>query len=79
MVRNRISEEIKYETEVLPFPLQTRLMGPLRTAALAQGKTDMINFWSGQNTVSLKHTRATELMQALIAETTRILLFASSG
>lgn len=73
MISNRISEDINYQTEVLPFPLQTRLMGPLRAAALAQGKTDMINFWSGQNAVNLKHTKATELMQALIAETTHIL------
>ncbi|MFA6086268.1 NAD(P)H-dependent flavin oxidoreductase [Mucilaginibacter sp.] len=69
MIRNRISEEVNYETEVLPFPLQTRLMGPLRAAALAQGKTDMINFWSGQNAVNLKHTKATELMKTLITET----------
>lgn len=69
LIRNRISEEISYETEVLPFPLQTRLMGPLRAAAIAQGKTDMINFWSGQNAVSLKYTKAAELMAALIAET----------
>jgi nitronate monooxygenase len=69
LIRNRISEEINYETEVLPFPLQTRLMGPLRAAAIEQGKTDMINFWSGQNAVNLKHTKAAELMAALIAET----------
>jgi len=73
MIRNRISEEIKYETEVLPFPLQTRLMGPLRAAALAQGKTDMINFWSGQNTMNLKQSKAGDLMHALIAETQQIL------
>ena len=73
MIRNRITEEVKYETEVLPFPLQTRLMGPLRAAALAQGKTDMINFWSGQNAVNLKHTKAAELMQALVTETQLIL------
>jgi nitronate monooxygenase len=73
MIRNRISEEINYETEVLPFPLQTRLMGPLRAAAVAQGKTEMSNVWSGQNAVSLKHTKATELMQALITETQLIL------
>jgi nitronate monooxygenase len=73
MIRNRISEDVNYETEVLPFPLQTRLMGPLREAAIAQGKTDMINFWSGQNAVNLKHTKATELMQALITETGQIL------
>lgn len=73
MIRNRITEEVKYETEVLPFPLQTRLMGPLRAAAVAQGKTDMINFWSGQNAVNLKHTKAAELMQALVTETQLIL------
>ena len=73
MIRNRISEEVNYQTEVLPFPLQTLLMGPLRAAAIAQGKTDMINFWSGQNAVNLKHTKATELMQALITETGHIL------
>jgi nitronate monooxygenase len=68
MIRNRISEEISYTTEVLPFPLQTKLMGPLRTAAMEQGKTDMINFWAGQNAVNLKYTRADELMAALISE-----------
>lgn len=73
MIRNRISEDIKYEMPVLPFPLQTRLIAPLREAALAQGKTDMINFWSGQNAVNLKYTKADELMSALILETGEIL------
>jgi len=68
MVANRISNAIRYETEVLPFPLQTRLMGPLRAAAIEQGKTDMYNFWSGQNAVNLKYTSAKELMQVLIRE-----------
>lgn len=69
LIRNRISEEISYETEVLPFPLQTRLVAALRTAAMEQGKTDMINFWSGQNAVNLKYRKAGELMDALITET----------
>lgn len=68
MIGNRISSAIRYETEVLPFPLQTRLMGPLRAAAIEQGKTDMYNFWSGQNAVDLKYTSAKELMEALIRE-----------
>jgi nitronate monooxygenase len=72
MIRNRISEEINYEAEVLPFPLQTRLMAPLRAAALEQEKTDLINFWSGQNAADLKHTKATELMQSLISGMDRI-------
>lgn len=69
LIRNRISNEIKQETEVLPFPLQSRLVGQLKAAALTQGKTDLINFWSGQNTAGLKHTKASDLMQALISET----------
>ncbi|NII83793.1 nitronate monooxygenase [Pedobacter sp. SG908] len=68
MIANKISNAIRYETEVLPFPLQTRLMGPLRVAAIEQGKTDMYNFWSGQNAVNLKYTSAKELMEALIRE-----------
>jgi len=73
MIRNRISEDVPFETEVLPFPLQTRLLVPLKAAALAQGKTDMINFWSGQNAVSLKHHNVSALMQSLIEETSTIL------
>lgn len=72
MVANKIADEVKFETEVLPFPLQTKLVAPLRAAALAQGRTDMINFWSGQNTTNLKHNKADELMQALIRETTNL-------
>lgn len=69
MLSNRISDAIPFETEVLPFPLQTKLIAPLKAAALAQGKTEMISFWSGQNTSALKHHSADALMQALITET----------
>ena len=68
MIRNRISDEISFETEVLPFPLQSRFMGPIREAALAQGRTDLSIFWSGQNAVNLKAGTAAELMQSLIDE-----------
>ncbi|WP_347052151.1 hypothetical protein [Flavobacterium olei] len=69
MISNKISDAVPFETEVLPFPLQTKLIAPLKVAALAQGRTDMISFWSGQNTSNLKHHKAAELMQALISET----------
>ncbi|MBB6237458.1 nitronate monooxygenase [Pedobacter sp. AK013] len=68
MIGNRISSAIRYDIEVLPFPLQTRLMGPLRAAAIEQGKTDIYNFWSGQNAVNLKYTSAKELIEVLIRE-----------
>ncbi|MEO6283146.1 MAG: nitronate monooxygenase [Dyadobacter sp.] len=73
MVRNTISENVPNQTPVLPFPLQTRLISPLREAAMAQGRTDMINFWSGQNPVRIKLSKAGEIMQALVTETQAIL------
>jgi nitronate monooxygenase len=73
MLRNTISEHVPNQTPVLPFPLQTRLVAPLREAAMAQGRTDMINFWSGQNPVRIKLSKAGELMQALVTETHTIL------
>ncbi|MFB9076674.1 NAD(P)H-dependent flavin oxidoreductase [Flavobacterium procerum] len=73
MVSNKIAEEIAFETEVLPFPLQTKLITPLKIAALAQGRADLVNFWSGQNTANLKHRNASQLMQELIAETPKFI------
>jgi nitronate monooxygenase len=73
MIRNTISEGIPNQTSVLPFPLQTRLIAPLREAALAQGRKDMINFWSGQNPVHYKHSKAADLMQALVTETDQLI------
>ncbi|UBM60012.1 nitronate monooxygenase [Marinilongibacter aquaticus] len=58
------------ETEILPFPLQTSFMSALRKAAIEQEKWDMILFWGGQIAPILKHTKAKELMTALVEETT---------
>jgi nitronate monooxygenase len=69
MLRNRITEQIKGETTVLPFPLQTRFLAPLKVAALTRGQTDLVNFWAGQSAAILKHTKAARLMEALIEET----------
>jgi nitronate monooxygenase len=54
----------------LPFPLQSTFMAHLRKAALEQEKWDMVLFWGGQIAPILKHTKAKELMQSLIEETT---------
>jgi nitronate monooxygenase len=73
MIENRISKDIPFETEVLPFPLQTRLLAPLKATALAQGRTDMISFWSGQNANNLKHHKASTLMMELVNEAAHLL------
>ena len=68
---SRIAKEIRdKESNVLPFPLQTTFMSPLRKAALDQEKWDMILFWGGQIAPILKHTKAKELMHSLIEEAT---------
>jgi nitronate monooxygenase len=61
------------EKQLLPFPLQAHFMSSLRNAAINQQKWNMILFWSGQIAPILHHTKAKELMQSLIEETTEIL------
>ncbi len=70
-ITSRVAKEmLGNEANFLPFPLQTTFMSSLRKAALDQQKWDMVLFWGGQIAPILKHTKAKELMQALIEETT---------
>jgi len=70
-ITSRIAKDlIGKEENILPFPLQTTLILPLRKAALEQQKWDMILFWGGQISPILKHTKAKDLMHSLIEETT---------
>tara|TARA_R110000868_G_scaffold822_1_gene6080 strand:- start:7871 stop:8956 length:1086 start_codon:yes stop_codon:yes gene_type:complete len=69
-ITSRIAKEIiGKETDILPFPLQTTFMSPFRKAAIEQEKWDMILFWGGQIAPILKHTKAKELINSLIEET----------
>ncbi|MGN6397914.1 MAG: NAD(P)H-dependent flavin oxidoreductase [Mucilaginibacter sp.] len=68
-ITSRIAKDLLHkEAGFLPFPLQTTFMSPLRKAALDQQKWDMILFWGGQIAPILKHTKAKELMAALVEE-----------
>ena len=68
---NRIAREISGRDEdILPFPIQSRFMGPLRQAAIAREKWDLIFGWGGQIAPLLTHTGAARLMTALVEETT---------
>lgn len=72
-ITSRIAEElVGKEKDLLPFPLQSTFMSPLRKAAFEQEKWDMILFWGGQIAPLLKHKKAAILMQSLIKETTEI-------
>lgn len=69
-ITSRIAKDLySGEKDFLPFPLQTQFMAPLRKAALANEKWDMILFWGGQIAPLLKHTKAAELINAILEET----------
>lgn len=56
---------------VAPFPLQSWLMGKLKSAAIAQGRTDLFSLWAGQSAALIRHHDADELMESLVAEVNR--------
>jgi nitronate monooxygenase len=67
---NRIaSETAGKESSLLPFPLQSRLMGALRKAAMDQKEPGLFFAWAGQITTELQHRRVADLMKSLIDET----------
>ncbi len=70
--RGTVSEIAKQtqgrDLELAPYPLQGLFMRPLRKAALEQGRTDLISFWSGQSAPLIKHHRAKDLFNSLISE-----------
>jgi nitronate monooxygenase len=69
-ISTRVAHDlIGNEGNILPFPLQTTFMSPLRKAALDQQKHEMVLFWGGQIAPILKHRKAATLMQSLLDET----------
>jgi nitronate monooxygenase len=67
---SRLGQELSgNEKQFLPFPLQAHFMSSLRQAAIAQKKTDLLMFWSGQVAPALKHRTVSGLMNDILAET----------
>lgn len=73
-ISTRIGKELlNKENAILPFPLQTTFMGPLRKAAIEKEKWDLVMFWGGQIAPVLKYRKAADLMESLVRETAEIL------
>lgn len=67
---NRITRDMTgHEKDLLPFPLQSRFVGAFRQEAIEQKKWELLSAWSGQVAPLLTHTKAADLMNALVAET----------
>lgn len=61
------------EQPVAPFPLQSWLMGRLKQAATAQGRSDLVSLWAGQAAPLIRHHTAHDVMDALVEETGELL------
>lgn len=61
-ISGAIAEQTTEGVQVLPFPLQTRFMAPLRKAAMEQHREDLLTFWAGQNVSLIEHHRAVDVM-----------------
>ncbi len=51
--------------DLAPYPIQGLFIRPLRAAAIAQGRTDLLTFWAGQSAPLLSKIDAQSLMEAL--------------
>ena len=66
-LRNRWTDTMSARSDMPPFPVQSWFTGQMRTAALAQGRDDLVSLWSGQIAPNLRHRSAADLMRALVA------------
>ncbi len=68
-ILNRVMREIGPMNSRAPaFPLASRAMGPLRSAAEARGLGDFSPLWTGQNVTGCREISAAQLTRELAAE-----------
>jgi len=63
-----LDEFVLQEDKFAPYPIQRIFFNALRDAAIAQGKSDLMTFPSGQIAPILKYKRAAELFQSLLSQ-----------
>jgi len=72
-IANRFAGEMKsHQAEFAPYPAQSWAVAPLRAAALAQGRSDLVHLWAGQSASLLRHRTADELFASLVRETEEV-------
>jgi nitronate monooxygenase len=73
-IYNRLAAEMQtHESLFARYPAQSWILAPLRAAALAQGRTDLVALWAGQAAPLVRHHKAGELFAALVRETGELL------
>ncbi len=72
-IANRFASEMKaHEQNFAKYPAHSWIIAPLRAAALAQGRADLVGLWAGQAAPLVRHHKAKELFEALVQETNAI-------
>ncbi len=56
-------------SELLPYPVQNALTTPLRKAAGAAGRADLLALWAGQAAPLARRLPAAEVLRLLVEET----------
>ena len=68
-LRNRLADYVESIPSVLPYPVASKLLAPLRQAALLRDRVEMMPLFAGQGTPLLRHRRAKDVFEALVSET----------
>ena len=75
-ISHRFAAEMKVHERLLAkYPAQSWILAPLRAAALAQGRHDLISLWAGQAAPLCRHYKASELFAALVNETDHLMKY----
>ena len=73
-IRNGLIEEIAADPRpIAPYPLRAWLFGQLKQASLASKNKDRMALWCGQSAPLLEHRRASDLIAALVEETSALI------
>lgn len=65
---NVFIQAVEQAAQILPYPYQNKITGPLRTAARANKNTNFVNLWVGQSLPSFRHYSTGQILKELIVE-----------
>lgn len=73
-IKNQLMDTMNASgVEILPYPLQRYLMRSVSGPAEKSGRPELIPMWSGQSANLIRHTKANELLDALVSGVTALM------
>jgi nitronate monooxygenase len=73
MIANAFTTALEASPAILPFPLQHAATSALRSAAARKGDARFIALWAGQGAALCREVSAAELVEALLADSERVI------